>query len=519
MRIKPTLTQSRLTDPCPSYRVMGRVVRKAQSLVGLPRTPVLAAAASCILLASCSADVTRFDFPVLGLTEDSSTNSLPVPPESVPRYAPNEQARPYQNEQRDPNWGGTFDSGTARSRELSPDYGARAPEPYPASPSDGGYTYGGAARSTPSYQAPVAEPRSLERRRSYSTSPSAGTRSGAYESEGSATLNSTTSGADETVTVATGDTLYGIARRHGVSVSALMSANGLTNSSIRVGQKLALPGSTAARSLPTRQVETRDVVRETPRVTAGSGEYRVAPGDSLYQIASNHGVSVRDLQDANDISDPTRLKIGQVLTIPGGSRSYTSGGPAFAEARRTGDMPKLPAFEVESPQVDEPVDAPRERTASIDESGGRNLPSAAEATGGGDASLDTGGQFRWPVKGRIVMGFGRRSDGSHNDGINIAVPAGTSVRAAADGVVAYAGSELKGYGNLVLIRHDDNWVSAYAHNESLLVARGDKVRRGQVIAKAGLTGSVDQPQVHFELRKGSKPVDPMEHLASASASN
>ena len=103
-------------------------------------------------------------------------------------------------------------------------------------------------------------------------------------------------------------------------------------------------------------------------------------------------------------------------------------------------------------------------------------------------------------------------DGTHNDGINIAVPQGTDVHAAESGRVAYAGNELKGYGNLVLIRHDNGWVSAYAHADQILVKRDDVVRRGQVIAKAGKTGTVDQPQLHFELRHGAKPVDPLPHM-------
>ena len=131
----------------------------------------------------------------------------------------------------------------------------------------------------------------------------------------------------------------------------------------------------------------------------------------------------------------------------------------------------------------------------------------------------SGNSFRWPVRGRVISEFGAKPDGGHNDGIDLAVPAGTSVLAAENGVVAYAGNELKGYGNLVLIRHANNWVSAYAHNEEILVKRGDKVRRGQVIAKAGATGSVSQPQVHFELRKGSRPVDPTKFMSSEAASN
>jgi murein DD-endopeptidase MepM/ murein hydrolase activator NlpD len=130
----------------------------------------------------------------------------------------------------------------------------------------------------------------------------------------------------------------------------------------------------------------------------------------------------------------------------------------------------------------------------------------------------SGNSFRWPVKGRVIAEFGARPDGGHNDGIDVAVPQGTSVQAAENGVVAYAGNELKGYGNLVLIRHANNWVSAYANNEELLVKRGDKVRRGQIIAKAGATGAVNQPQVHFELRKGSRPVDPTKYMSDATAS-
>jgi murein DD-endopeptidase MepM/ murein hydrolase activator NlpD len=156
------------------------------------------------------------------------------------------------------------------------------------------------------------------------------------------------------------------------------------------------------------------------------------------------------------------------------------------------------------------------------------IAASSETTGEGSkrvASVDqlpapdpmSGNSFRWPVKGRVISGFGTRPDGGHNDGIDVAVPQGTSVKAAENGVVAYSGNELKGYGNLVLIRHANNWVSAYANNAELLVKRGDKVRRGQIIAKAGATGAVSQPQVHFELRKGSRPVDPTKHMSDQAA--
>jgi murein DD-endopeptidase MepM/ murein hydrolase activator NlpD len=140
---------------------------------------------------------------------------------------------------------------------------------------------------------------------------------------------------------------------------------------------------------------------------------------------------------------------------------------------------------------------------------------AREATA--EATASTGGapQFRWPVRGRVISGFGPLTNGQSNDGVNLSVPEGTSVRAAEDGVVAYAGNELKGYGNLVLIRHANGFVTAYAHASELLVKRGDTVRRGQVIAHSGATGSVTSPQLHFEIRKGSTPVDPMTYLPGA----
>jgi len=120
--------------------------------------------------------------------------------------------------------------------------------------------------------------------------------------------------------------------------------------------------------------------------------------------------------------------------------------------------------------------------------------------------------FRWPVRGRVIAGFGQKVNGAANDGINLAVPEGTSVKAAEDGVVAYAGNELKGYGNLVLVRHSNGFVTAYAHASDIAVKRGDQVKRGQIIAKAGQTGSASSPQLHFEIRKGSTPVDPTQYL-------
>jgi len=131
------------------------------------------------------------------------------------------------------------------------------------------------------------------------------------------------------------------------------------------------------------------------------------------------------------------------------------------------------------------------------------------------ATVDPTPGFRWPVRGRIIAGFGPKPNGQQNDGIDVAVPENTPIKAAEDGEVAYAGSELKGYGNLVLVKHPNGYVTAYAHAKELLVKRGDKIKRGDVIAKSGQSGNVDAPQLHFEVRKGTAPIDPMQFLNGA----
>ena len=174
------------------------------------------------------------------------------------------------------------------------------------------------------------------------------------------------------------------------------------------------------------------------------------------------------------------------------------GAPAEAEANAA-DAPSKAVIAETQPEAGGARKVDKTATASI--------PPANDVKA--VASDDGNPEFRWPARGRIIQGF---SSGG-NDGINIAVPEGTQVKAAEGGVVAYAGNELKGYGNLVLIRHPNGFVSAYAHNGELDVKRGDQVKRGQTIAKSGQSGNVGSPQLHFELRKGSTPVDPTRYLA------
>jgi murein DD-endopeptidase MepM/ murein hydrolase activator NlpD len=233
-----------------------------------------------------------------------------------------------------------------------------------------------------------------------------------------------------------------------------------------------------------------------PVPTAGwEGRHTLKAGESLYGIARQHGVALAELQRVNGITAPTRVRAGTVLSVPG---SAPAGDPAPARAQSAAPG------SAGQPRILNPPAAERKTAALTDRS------SDATEAAGEPGSVSS--RFRWPAHGRLIASFGKRTDGTHNDGINIAVPQGTEIHAAESGRVAYAGDELKGYGNLVLIRHSNGWVSAYAHADQILVKRDDVVRRGQVIAKAGKTGTVDQPQLHFELRQGAKPVDPLPHL-------
>jgi murein DD-endopeptidase MepM/ murein hydrolase activator NlpD len=240
----------------------------------------------------------------------------------------------------------------------------------------------------------------------------------------------------------------------------------------------------------------------------------VRPGDSIYAVARRHNVSFLELQQVNAITDARKVRPGTVLKVP------SAGDPPVMSGRENAPLAPAEFAPPNVPSTTQPTIINGEKRVaalgSMNDASPQppSEPIAAAPARRDDTPSATGadGRLRWPVSGRIIAAFGPRSDGTHNDGLNLAVPLGTDVHAAEGGLVAYAGNELKGYGNLVLLRHDNGWVTAYAHNDELLVKRGDKVRRGQVLARAGKTGQVDQPQVHFELRQGSKPVDPTPFL-------
>ncbi len=299
------------------------------------------------------------------------------------------------------------------------------------------------------------------------------------------------------VTVAYGETVESIGRKYGVPASAIRETNGFRDGAVlKPGQRVVIPRyvSASAAHAPIAPVAP---VASPPRRTAENAHI-VEPGDTLIGIAHKHGVSLTALARANHIKPFAKIGIGDRLTIPGG-RSVAARYPATPHLTppRTVPVEKVASAPAQSARVATP------ETHSTE-----SVTKTAEAVG----SMPS---FRWPVKGRIIAGFGPRPNGAQNDGINLAVPEGTPIKAADDGVVAYAGNELKGYGNLVLIRHPNGFVSAYANASELLVKRGDTIKRGQVIAHAGQTGNVTSPQLHFEIRKGSTPVDPTKYLGGA----
>ena len=254
--------------------------------------------------------------------------------------------------------------------------------------------------------------------------------------------------------VARKQTVYGISRLYRVPVRSLIDRNKLVPPyALRIGQKLAIP-------------ELR--------------EHTVAKGDTVYSISRRYQVEQTELVRLNGIQPPHTIKLRQKLVLP--------------DARQTAPPPRPSGTKL---ALAAPV---------------RPAPEAIPKP-----PPRAGSKFLWPVQGKVILGFGPKSNGLHNDGINIKAPRGAPVKAAENGVVAYAGNELRGFGNLLLIKHAGGWVTAYAHTEKVLVRRGDKVRRGQTIGRVGSTGNVASPQLHFEVRKGTRAVNPTRMLGPQTA--
>jgi murein DD-endopeptidase MepM/ murein hydrolase activator NlpD len=318
------------------------------------------------------------------------------------------------------------------------------------------------------------------------------------------------------IVVSPGETAESLAHKYGVPASAIMQANGLHSAGeIRAGQRLVIPKYDHAVAAAPHHY-TPPPPTEVTAGTARPNVHIVTRGETLMSISRRYHKPVGQIAAANSISPKTHLKIGDRIFIPGqmtASRSVTPPAPAAPKVQ----PPHAPPMHAQAPHAQPP--APHPVVTAEAAPAARVAVTGAQATAAAGPATPTARAltFRWPVRGRVIATFGQKPNGQRNDGIDLAVPQGTEVRAAEDGVVAYAGNELKGYGNLVLIRHENGFVTAYATASEILVKRNDHVHRGQVIAKSGQTGGVSVPQLHFEIRKGSAPVDPSQFLSTGGA--
>lgn len=346
------------------------------------------------------------------------------------------------------------------------------------------------------------------------------------------------------VVVEPGDTVYALGRRFDVAPADIISANDIQPPyQLQVGQKLVMPVETAqaapqpktakasepraetaamsdeaevkkvqvsATSAPTRlefntpAAAERDV-KAPAKIAKLDAVYTVQPGDTMYSLARRFGLELTELAAANEIDSPYTLSVDQRIIIPGAlAENVSEAQPAAALTTGTivapataSDMAKSADAEMAARELGVMKAVAKEK---------------AEADDAIVINKNSDSRFSWPLRGSIVENYGRNDAGIRNDGINIAAPVGAPIRASADGQVIYTGAELEGYGNLLLVRHEDGWVSAYAHADKILVKKGDTVRQGQVVAKVGRTGDVDQPQLHFELRHELQPRDPLAAL-------
>jgi murein DD-endopeptidase MepM/ murein hydrolase activator NlpD len=439
----------------------------------LPHVALLALMS--IGFAGCSADMsTRLSQNPLSnpyTAQPEATGSVPTP--AVERRELPQYSRPQTQYQ---------------SQALPPLIAA--PQSYPAANS--GVSGGG--RGLASYAPPSAHP--LETTGSIAPRSVAATR---------------TAGQGTTIIVGTSDTLDTLAHRYNVSSAAILQANGYKGPrALSPGQQLIIPHPAATTAVAAPALAAPASKPIAVAAAATPSVHVVNHGDTLLSIARRNHVSVTALARANRLDSSAKLKLGMKLTVPGAKTAAVAPAaqPVAAVAQPVAAMaPPATKMAAVAGGVQQSARL-AQATTKVEEAPAETPAKATDATG----ALPT---FRWPVRGKVITSYGAKTNGKANDGINLAVPEGTPVKAAEDGVVAYSGNELKGYGNLVLVRHSNGYVTAYAHASELLVKRGDTIKRGQVIAKSGQSGEVGSPQLHFEIRKGSSPVDPLQFLNGA----
>lgn len=301
------------------------------------------------------------------------------------------------------------------------------------------------------------------------------------------------------ITVQAGDTLYSLAKKYNTTVDAIAQVNNLTEPySLYGGQVLTIPVKSDTTIVQTVPVVNKAVTPNT-KTRVELSEITVKAGDTLYSLSRQYSVPVNDLAVMNGLSAPFTLSVGQKLKVPNLSTAPVRTTTA-STSMGTSTVSKTSTVVSNNNIKTQTVAKPKTKISSDPT---KKLPTI---------SARSSSKFSWPVKGKILSSYGSKSNGLFNDGINIGAARGTNVKAAENGVVAYAGNEVKGMGNLIIIQHSDGWMTVYAHLDSMSVRRGTKVLVGQKIGTVGETGKVDQPQLHFEIRKGTKAYNPSSYL-------
>ncbi|MEM6780916.1 MAG: LysM peptidoglycan-binding domain-containing M23 family metallopeptidase [Pseudomonadota bacterium] len=316
---------------------------------------------------------------------------------------------------------------------------------------------------------------------------------------------------------------------------------GTTNGAGSAGVHTVLDGDSVytiskAYRLPTRDIITLNDISPPYRLTVGyrvklppPREYTVQPRDNLRDIARTFDTTTSQIARLNNLRAPYSVRTGQVLRLPTPSLKVQQAVVRPSVEERTVTSAPVGRVEREVLSSGRVVTEPPQPSATTSSASSGSVakpsvkpgmkPKVQQASTSTRAALPDkvparsgNGKFMWPVDGKVISTYGPKADGLHNDGINIKVPKGTPVRAAENGVVVYAGNELEGYGNLVLIRHEDRWMTAYAHLDKFLIKKGETVRRGQSIGTVGSTGQVDSSQLHFEIRRGTEAKNPKLYL-------
>lgn len=336
---------------------------------------------------------------------------------------------------------------------------------------------------------------------------------------------------ESSIRVVNGDTLYSLARDNNINVEALIAENHLTSPyNIYPGQLLMVPSSGFATAQPLTVAAPR---RDYAAVSAPAPAIVAEPIPEV-STAALPVVSETPLLPPTLPPAPVAHQEQARAALPFEVKKKEEAPVEVAQAplpleKPVQAQPKLVAI---TPAPAPVVTESQAKKAMIHEYAGgfEEVPVGGQLNFTGEATAKkaahttsataplkaiTGNStFMWPVDGPVISRFGPKAGGLHNDGINIAVPEGTPVHASASGSVVYVGNELRGYGNLLIIRHDNGWISAYAHTKEISVKRGDSVKQGDVVAYVGATGNVDRAQLHFTLRHGKEAVNPEQHLPS-----